>query len=288
MRKRYLSAPLPFVGQKRNFARNFVKILQLYPEDAIFVDLFGGSGLLAHIAKCVKPQATVVFNDYDDFNLRMRNIPHTNALIDDFRSYVSGIPKKKPITGIARKQIIDRLTEEEREYGYIDYITISGSLLFSMNYKMDLDGLIGEVFYNNIKKVDYPEAKDYLAGLEITHCDYKELYEQYKNVPKVVFLVDPPYLSTNVTTYRMNWNMADYLDVLTILRNHDFVYFTSNKSQILPLCEWMGNNKNIGNPFERCKIIKFKEQMNYHSSYENIMLYADNRMSMLKQHLKTA
>ena len=51
MKKIYLSAPLPFVGQKRMFAREFVKVLKQLPDDAIFIDLFGGSGLLSHIAK---------------------------------------------------------------------------------------------------------------------------------------------------------------------------------------------------------------------------------------------
>lgn len=60
MEKEYLSAPLPFVGQKRMFATQFKEVLKQYPDDAIFVDLFGGSGLLSHIAKHEKPKATVV------------------------------------------------------------------------------------------------------------------------------------------------------------------------------------------------------------------------------------
>ena len=57
--KQFLSAPLPFVGQKRLFAREFIKVLNQYPDDTVFVDLFGGSGLLSHIAKRQKPNATV-------------------------------------------------------------------------------------------------------------------------------------------------------------------------------------------------------------------------------------
>ena len=48
MRKMYLSAPLPFVGQKRMFAKEFMKVLEQYPDGTLFVDLFGGSGLLSH------------------------------------------------------------------------------------------------------------------------------------------------------------------------------------------------------------------------------------------------
>ena len=42
MRKMYLSAPLPFVGQKRMFAKEFMKVLEQYPDGTLFVDLFGG------------------------------------------------------------------------------------------------------------------------------------------------------------------------------------------------------------------------------------------------------
>ena len=34
------------------------------------------------------------------------------------------------------------------------------------------------------------------------------------------FLVDPPYLSTEVGTYKMFWRLADYLDVLTLSLIH--------------------------------------------------------------------
>ena len=62
MKKLYLSAPLPFVGQKRMFAREFIKVLEQFKDKTVFVDLFGGSGLLSHITKHQRPDATVVFN----------------------------------------------------------------------------------------------------------------------------------------------------------------------------------------------------------------------------------
>ena len=38
MKKQYLSAPLPFQGQKRMFAKEFIKVLKHYPDNAVFVD----------------------------------------------------------------------------------------------------------------------------------------------------------------------------------------------------------------------------------------------------------
>ena len=136
MRKHYLSAPLPFVGQKRMFAKEFIKILKQYPEDTVFVDLFGGSGLLSHITKCQKPNATVVYNDFDNYRYRLENIPRTNLLLADLRAIVGDLPKHSCIKGEKRDRIFARLEQEEREHGYIDYITISSALMFSMKYKL--------------------------------------------------------------------------------------------------------------------------------------------------------
>lgn len=66
-KKTYQSAPLPFLGQKRMYVKEFCEILKSFPNDAVYVDLFGGSGLLSHITKHEKPNATVVYNDFDNY-----------------------------------------------------------------------------------------------------------------------------------------------------------------------------------------------------------------------------
>lgn len=273
MKKHYLSAPLPFVGQKRMFAREFIKVLEQYPNDTVFVDLFGGSGLLSHIAKCQKPGATVVYNDFDNYRLRLESIPRTNALLSDLRDIAEGIPEHGCIHGKRREEIFARLEKEEREHGYIDFITVSSALMFSMKYRLSIPEMRKELLYNNIRKSDYPEAPDYLEGITVVSCDYKELFEQYKDTPGVVFLIDPPYLSTDVGAYNMYWKLANYLDVLTILPGHRFVYFTSNKSAIVELCDWIERNPTLGNPFIGCRKVELNAAMNYNAHYTDIMLY---------------
>lgn len=274
MSRMYKSAPLPFVGQKRMFVREFIKILGQFPADTVFVDLFGGSGLLSHIAKRTKPESTVVYNDFDNYRSRLQHIPQTNRLIADLRSIVADkVPRNKPITGELRERIFARIEQEERAVGYVDFITLSSSIMFSMKYRLSVAEMRKEVLYNSIRKNDYPLYSDYLDGLEITSCDYKELFNRYKDTPGVVFLVDPPYLSTEVGTYNMYWKMSDYLDVLNVLTGHSFVYFTSNKSSILELCEWLGLNRSIGNPFENAAKVEFNAHMNYNASYTDIMLF---------------
>ena len=274
MKKLYLSAPLPFQGQKRMFAKEYIKVLQQFPDGTTFVDLFGGSGLLSHIVKCQKPNSTVVYNDFDGYRQRLERISQTNELLEELRAIVD-IPRSKPILGEVRKRVLDCIRKHEQKYGYVDYITLSASLLFSMKYATCFAEMEKETLYNRVKSTKYPLCTDYLDGLTITSCDYKEVFDKYKDVPNVVFLVDPPYLSTDSKTYRMYWKLSDYLDVLTILAGHRFIYFTSNKSSIVELCEWIGKNRLIGNPFENCHRREFNAHMNYSASYTDIMIYTD-------------
>jgi adenine-specific DNA methylase len=53
-----------------------------YPADSVLVDLFGGSGLLSHIARRVRPEASVIYNDFDGFAERLQAIPQTNELLE--------------------------------------------------------------------------------------------------------------------------------------------------------------------------------------------------------------
>ncbi|MCS2368881.1 thymidylate synthase [Bacteroides caccae] len=201
------------------------------------------------------------------------NIPATNVLLSDLRRIAEGEPRNKRITGEVRDKMFARIEREEKEHGYVDYITISASLLFAMKYVTSLEGMKKEAIYNRIRQTDYPEAKDYLEGLTITGEDYKEVFKRYKDAPGVVFLVDPPYLSTEVGTYKMFWRLADYLDVLTVLKGHSFVYFTSNKSSILELCDWMDRNPFVGSPFKECRRVEFSANVNYQAKYTDMMLY---------------
>ena len=269
--KLYMSAPLPFVGQKRMFAREYIKVLQQFDDRTVFVDLFGGSGLLSHITKRVRPDAKVVYNDFDNYRERLGNIDRTNALLADLREMTKDYPRKRMLPKEAHDRIVERLEREETS-GFVDYITLSSSLLFSAKYATSLDKLRKETFYNNVRLADYA-SDGYLDGLEVVSMDYRELVARYRGEPDAVYLVDPPYLSTEVGTDRMRWGLSDSLDVLTILRGRSYVYFTSDKSDIIELCRWIGTNNWIGDPFEGATRADMPRTLNYNTGYTDIMLY---------------
>lgn len=273
MTKIYKSAPLPLQGQKRRYVGEFCRVLGQIRDARIFVDLFGGSGLLSHIAKRERPDAMVVYNDFDDYRTRLDNIPRTNALISDLRSIRGGGGKSKSqrIASPQREHILERIAAEDAA-GYVDYITLAANLCFPGKRATSCEELSKQTLYNNIVASPY-DAAGYLDGLTITSCDYRELVARYRNRPDVVFLADPPYLSTDVSTYNMSWGLSDYLDVIASLAGQRYIYFTSSKSSIVELCEWLGRNAGVGNIFAEAIRSDVAATVNYSARYSDIMLY---------------
>lgn len=254
-----------------NFIKEFEKALQEYPKDAIYVDLFGGSGLLSHTVKSLYPNATAIYNDYDNFKRRLKAIPETNNLLQELRLFLNDYPRSKRIVGAYREKLLE-LVKKRDELGFVDYITLSSSVLFSMNYVQNFEEFEKQTFYNRVRLTDY-DATGYLNGVEFVSSEYKEVFKRFKNKPNVVFLVDPPYLSTDCSTYKNYWKLADYLDVLKVLINSNYFYFTSNKSSVIELCEWIETNTGGENPFKGAKVVYRYNKASYNSEYTDVMLH---------------
>ena len=48
--------------------------------ESIFIDVFGGSGLVAHNIKQWYPRNQVIWNDYDNYQARLDHIAQTKSL----------------------------------------------------------------------------------------------------------------------------------------------------------------------------------------------------------------
>ncbi len=272
--KNYTQAPLPFQGQKRRFVKHLKEVLQKdYNDSYVFIDLFGGSGLLSHTVKTVYPNAKVVYNDFDNYRQRLAVVSQTNNILDELRVILKDYPRGKRIVGSQRDKVLKVLTTADK-LGYVDYITLSSNLKFSMNYGNCLNDFINDTLYNSIRRTNY-SADGYLKGVGIVKLDYKELFELYKNQSNVVFLVDPPYLSTDSSTYTNNdyWKLRDYLNVLQVITEQNYFYFTSNKSQIVELCEWISSVSVTANPFQYAVKTEVNTTVNKHSGYTDIMYH---------------
>lgn len=96
----------------------------------------------------------------------------------------------------------------------------------------------------------------------------------FKQVLKVFFRrfkkPSGAFKSYNFENY---WKLRDYLDVLNVLDSSNYFYFTSNKSQIVELCEWVETRTSTGNPFAGATVTTTAGNVNYSSGYTDVMMH---------------
>lgn len=270
--KIYKTSPLPFQGQKRKFVKHFKEALTHFPSNATYIDLFGGSGLLSHTIKTTYSNAHVIWNDYDNFAHRLALIPTTNEIIAKLRPIVANYPKGTNISKL-KPTILKLLSQYSPEV--LDYITLSANLLFSGKYATNLQNLAKDSFYSKVAQTPY-NADGYLAGVERRQTDYRNLIAEFEHTPNTVFILDPPYLSTDISSYAgaQNWKLKDYLHIVKCLNAMPhYIYFGSNKGQLLDLFDFLANEYDLPSPFNNTTRVTVSTSVNYSSSYEDLMIY---------------
>lgn len=275
-RKIYNSAPLPFVGQKRNFLKHFRALInQHIPDDGenwTIVDVFGGSGLLAHNAKCLKPKATVIYNDYDGYVQRLKNIHDINRLRQILLDILKALPQGSKLSNDNKTIILQAINEFD---GYIDVRSVSTWLLFSAKQISNINELSQHTMYNNIRLSDYKTADDYLHGLEITSQSFDKLLPQYYHQPNTLLLLDPPYICTQQQAYALSkyFGMVKFLTLMKMVRP-PYIFFSSTRSELLDYMDYIKQYEPdmwqcVGN-FEKQSI---NVGLNQQASYEDNMIY---------------
>lgn len=92
----YQTAPLSFLGQKKNMLKVFFRVLEKYfkiDNDMVFLDLFGGSGLLSHHLKCRYPNNRVVWNDFNNYAERLK--PERIKILKEIQAFANELLKQK-------------------------------------------------------------------------------------------------------------------------------------------------------------------------------------------------
>lgn len=111
-----------------------------------------------------------------------------------------------------------------------------------------------------------------MDGLEVVHMDYRELFERERENSRVLFVLDPPYLSTECGMYGNYWNLTDYLYVLRLLDGTKWVYFTSDKSRIVELCRWLADVYGETAPMYGAIVRQRTNTLNYHAKFNDMMI----------------
>lgn len=276
MPQHFKQAPLPFTGQKRQFLSHFNRILNENVagdgEGWTIIDVFGGSGLLSHNAKRLKPNARVIYNDFDGYAERLKHINDTNRLRAMVYAVVANEPKNTRLNASQKAQILNIIHTFD---GYLDTQTIASWLVFSSKQISTLDELNKETLWHCVRKSDYPTADGYLDGIEVVSESFHTLLPKFANKGKVLLVLDPPYLCTNQKSYKQ----ATYFDLIDFLRlihltKPPYIFFSSTKSEFIRFIDYLVENQ-LDNyeSFVRIKKIVTNVHLNHQTVYEDNLVY---------------
>lgn len=276
-KKTFKQAPLPFIGQKRMFLKHVEIVLNKHidgeGEGWTIVDVFGGSGLLSHTAKQLKPKATVIYNDFDGYAERLNHIDDINRLRQIIFNYLHGIiPKNGRLSKEIKEEIINKINDFK---GYKDLNCLASWLLFSGQQVGSVEALFVKDFWNCVRQSDYPTAEGYLDGIEVISESFHKLIPRYQNQEKVLLLLDPPYLCTRQESYKQ----ATYFDLIDFLRlinltKPPYIFFSSTKSEFIRYLDYMQESKiNNWETFEGYERIVVKVSASKDGGYEDNMIY---------------
>ncbi|QIM65280.1 hypothetical protein [Frederiksenia canicola] len=275
-RKLFKQAPLPFIGQKRMFLTHFTQLLAEHidndGEGWTIVDVFGGSGLLSHTAKQLKPKARVIYNDFDRYAERLAHIPEINLLRQQIAAVLADCPKGKRLNPTQKSQIIDII---EAFDGYKDPHILCSWLLFSGQQIRTFDELYKKDFWHCLRQSDYPLADGYLDGIEVVYQSFDELIPKFQYHENVLLVLDPPYLCTHQASYKQE----GYFDLINFLKLIDltkppYLFFSSTKSEFVRFIDYLvQNRKENWQTFDGYKRITLNASTSYTGKYEDNLVY---------------
>ncbi|URL01227.1 hypothetical protein L4F91_06695 [Avibacterium sp. 20-126] len=237
------------------------------------IDTFGGSGLLSHAAKRIKPKARVIYNDFDGYAERLVHIDEINALRSQLYAAVgNATPKNKRMTKECKAELVKIIQNFD---GYKDLNCLASWLLFSGQQVATLEELFQHDFWHCVRQSDYPTAGGYLDGVEVIRDSFHTLLPKFADNPKALFVLDPPYLCTRQESYKQAtyFDLIDFLRLVNITRP-PYIFFSSTKSEFVRFIEYMQEDK-VDNwqVFENATRIVVNASASYSGKYEDNLVY---------------
>ena len=177
----------------------------------------------------------VVYNDFDNYTERLKNISDTNILREQLVNFMIAneiefekkIPKKT-------KQHAELLDIMKSFSGYKDYVSLCSWLLFPGRGKKTFSAFTKLTLWPRPPKQPITAA-GYLEGLEIVHADFRTLIQEFFSGGKTLFVLDPPYPGTLQNSYTDNGSQRfsdDDFNNLISMVSRPFILFFSDTSNI--------------------------------------------------------
>ncbi len=246
----YNKPPLTFMGNKKNMLKHIKQVLQdmqgdgYINDETIFLDVFGGSGLISHNIKQWYPKNRVIWNDYDNYQKRLDGISDTEILRAKIYEVFGINDSKEKATQAQKQEILNLIQDFESKGHYVDYVSLSTYLLFSGNYVYSLESLSKCCLYNRVPKGTLC-AKGYLQGVERVQQDFKALLDSYSHIQNKLLILDPPYLQTQVGNYKDCFKLGQFFELIQRV-SKPYIFFGSENSDIIESFEYFkAHNKEL-------------------------------------------
>lgn len=273
--------PLSFQGNKKLWRTEIIELIneiKASDDSVVYVDLFGGSGIISHWIKHLKPNSVVIYNDYDNYTERLNKIDETNEIIEGLREITQGTKKDEKLSEELKNEIIELI----ESYNKPDLLTIESLILFNKCRcsNKTIEELKKSNFYNRITKNKISvDINEYLNGLIIEHKDWEKLYNEVKDKykdKKIFYILDPPYIYTDKTGYDNQahyWKLKDSLKIIRLLRDEKYwLYFNSDKSGFDDIIEGLTETLNLNFNINFSKITKKMQSINGKNKFDFLMI----------------
>ena len=147
--------------------------------------------------------------------------------------------------------------------------------IFSGQQVASLDELYSKDFWHCIRQSDYPEAIGYLDGIEVIRESFHVLLPKFKDNPRALFILDPPYLCTRQESYKQAtyFDLIDFLRLINLTRP-PYIFFSSTKSEFIRFIEYTQEQR-VDNweSFAGAKRIVVNASTSYSGKYEDNLIY---------------
>lgn len=262
----YKISPIFYMGNKKKLIAK--GLIDLFPKDIdMFVDLFGGSGIVSMNVEANK----YILNDYDSNLYRLYKlfkdktseqiITHTLKKIEEY-----GLAKErtkrnefkdKELIELYKRNYFNFRNEYNKTKNDMDFYTLmfySFSQQFRFNSKGDFNMPCGNDCFSKTNEVYIKDGCDFFnkSNVSITNKDFRELKISKLSANDFVYL-DPPYFNTTAT-YNENGGWTE-----------------KEEEDLYRLCEELNSNGirfAISNVFENkgtlnTKLIEWCDKMNW-------------------------
>jgi site-specific DNA-adenine methylase len=228
--------PFSYKGNKRNETDNIINNIDFKNKKNIVEPFTGSSAMSFAIWKKYGNQFNYYLNDIDSRVVEVHNLLR-NETIQNIEENVNRV-RRDVLSQQDKKEFHKSINQNNRDI--YDYIYVSKYCMRGLTHLCYTD----TEKWKNEKRLltSYKFSPSQLQFIDfikspnvfITNNDYKIIYEEHKNNPKSIILLDPPYVNSDKSFYHSNdTEIYTYLSNNPIKKNKASIYVIVDDNWIM-------------------------------------------------------